>query len=133
MFTISPQQQCQNPPDSYRGSVNRYWVIFLLISSFFTVGFAQQSLVPEYESGQLFVRLTPDHPFGCKRPLLSSNYYPAFNRPNLELVTDAYTQGVATVTDLIDAQNARKRSRSAATRSAAPIIFTATTQPGTSA
>lgn len=33
-------------------------------------------------------KLVPDHPFGCKRPLASNVYYPAFNRPNLELVTD---------------------------------------------
>ena len=31
--------------------------------------------------------LIPDHPFGCKRPLLSNHFYPAFNRDNLELVT----------------------------------------------
>jgi len=34
-------------------------------------------------------KLRPDHPFGCKRPLISNDYYPAFNRLNLELVTDA--------------------------------------------
>jgi cation diffusion facilitator CzcD-associated flavoprotein CzcO len=34
-------------------------------------------------------KLRPQHPFGCKRPLISNDYYPAFNRPNLELVTDA--------------------------------------------
>lgn len=33
-------------------------------------------------------KLTPDHPFGCKRPLLSNEYYKAFNEPNLELVTE---------------------------------------------
>ena len=33
-------------------------------------------------------RLVPDHPWGCKRPLFSNDFYPAFNRPNLELVTD---------------------------------------------
>ena len=33
-------------------------------------------------------QLRPRHPFGCKRPLFSNAYYPAFNRPNLELVTD---------------------------------------------
>ena len=32
--------------------------------------------------------LRPMHPFGCKRPLFSNVYYPAFNEPNLELVTD---------------------------------------------
>jgi cation diffusion facilitator CzcD-associated flavoprotein CzcO len=36
----------------------------------------------------LRARLLPDHPWGCKRPLLSNDYYPAFNRPNLELVSD---------------------------------------------
>jgi cation diffusion facilitator CzcD-associated flavoprotein CzcO len=33
-------------------------------------------------------KLRPQHPFGCKRPLLSNDYYAAFNRPNLELVTE---------------------------------------------
>jgi cyclohexanone monooxygenase len=33
-------------------------------------------------------KLRPQHPFGCKRPLISNDYYPAFNRPNLELVTE---------------------------------------------
>jgi cation diffusion facilitator CzcD-associated flavoprotein CzcO len=33
-------------------------------------------------------KLRPQHPYGCKRPLLSNEFYPAFNRPNLELVTD---------------------------------------------
>ena len=33
-------------------------------------------------------KLLPDHPFGCKRPLISNDFYAAFNRPNLELVTD---------------------------------------------
>ena len=33
-------------------------------------------------------KLRPQHPYGCKRPLLSNEFYPAFNRANLELVTD---------------------------------------------
>ena len=33
-------------------------------------------------------KLRPTHPFGCKRPLFSNKYYPAFNEPHLELVTD---------------------------------------------
>jgi cation diffusion facilitator CzcD-associated flavoprotein CzcO len=36
----------------------------------------------------LRAKLVPTHPWGCKRPLFSNDYYPAFNRPNLELVTD---------------------------------------------
>jgi cation diffusion facilitator CzcD-associated flavoprotein CzcO len=31
--------------------------------------------------------LTPHVPWGCFRPLFSNDYYPAFNRPNVELVT----------------------------------------------
>jgi cation diffusion facilitator CzcD-associated flavoprotein CzcO len=33
-------------------------------------------------------KLTPTHAYGCKRPLISNVYYPTFNRPNIELVTD---------------------------------------------
>jgi cation diffusion facilitator CzcD-associated flavoprotein CzcO len=33
-------------------------------------------------------RLTPDYPYGCKRPLISNAWYPTFNRPNVELVTE---------------------------------------------
>ncbi|HEV7523443.1 MAG TPA: NAD(P)/FAD-dependent oxidoreductase [Acidimicrobiia bacterium] len=33
-------------------------------------------------------RLTPDFPHGCKRPLVSNEWYPTFNRPNVELVTE---------------------------------------------
>jgi cation diffusion facilitator CzcD-associated flavoprotein CzcO len=40
------------------------------------------------EDPDVRARLVPDHPWGCKRPLLSNDFYPAFNRPNLELVTD---------------------------------------------
>ena len=42
----------------------------------------------QVEDPELRAKLLPNHPWGCKRPLLSNHYYPAFNRPNLELVTD---------------------------------------------
>ena len=32
-------------------------------------------------------KLTPNHPFGCKRPLFSDLYYPVFNRDNVDLIT----------------------------------------------
>ena len=40
------------------------------------------------EDPEVRAKLLPDYPWGCKRPLLSNHYYPAFNRPNLELVTE---------------------------------------------
>ncbi|MBK7951997.1 MAG: NAD(P)/FAD-dependent oxidoreductase [Deltaproteobacteria bacterium] len=33
-------------------------------------------------------KLRPTHAWGCKRPLYSNDYLPAFNRPELELVTE---------------------------------------------
>ena len=42
----------------------------------------------QVEDPDLRARLVPNHPWGCKRPLFSNDFYPAFNRRNLELVTD---------------------------------------------
>jgi cation diffusion facilitator CzcD-associated flavoprotein CzcO len=36
----------------------------------------------------LVKKLTPDYTIGCKRVLISNKYFPAFNRSNVELVTD---------------------------------------------
>jgi cation diffusion facilitator CzcD-associated flavoprotein CzcO len=33
-------------------------------------------------------KLTPDYRFGCKRVLISNDWYPMFNRPNVDLVTE---------------------------------------------
>lgn len=41
---------------------------------------------------ELREKLTPKYGFGCKRPSFSSDYYPAFNRPNVDLVTDPITE-----------------------------------------
>ena len=53
------------------------------------------------EDPDVRARLVPTHPWGCKRPLFSSVYYQAFNRPNLELVTEGIDHiegdGVVTV------------------------------------
>jgi cation diffusion facilitator CzcD-associated flavoprotein CzcO len=44
--------------------------------------------IQEVEDPEVRAKLVPTHPYGCKRPLNSNNYYSSFNRPNLELVTD---------------------------------------------
>ena len=38
---------------------------------------------------ELRAKLTPTHMWGCKRPLFHNEYYTTYNRPNVELVTDA--------------------------------------------
>lgn len=51
-------------------------------------------------------KLTPGYPFGCKRPTFSNQYYRAFTRPNVELVTD----GIARIeADGIVTANGTKR------------------------
>jgi cation diffusion facilitator CzcD-associated flavoprotein CzcO len=37
-------------------------------------------------------KLTPDYRLGCKRILISNKWYPMFNRPNVELVTEGITE-----------------------------------------
>ena len=53
------------------------------------------------EDPELRRRLTPTGPYGCQRPLVSNDYYPTFNRPNVELVTETIDRitpaGVVTV------------------------------------
>jgi cyclohexanone monooxygenase len=40
----------------------------------------------------LRAKLTPDFPVGCKRPLISREWFPALTRPNVRLVTEAITE-----------------------------------------
>jgi cation diffusion facilitator CzcD-associated flavoprotein CzcO len=44
--------------------------------------------IAKVEDPAVRARLVPTHPWGAKRPLFSNDYYPAFKRPNLELVTE---------------------------------------------
>jgi cation diffusion facilitator CzcD-associated flavoprotein CzcO len=44
---------------------------------------------------RLRAALTPADPIGCKRVLLTNDYLPALNRPNVELVTDAIREVTA--------------------------------------
>jgi cation diffusion facilitator CzcD-associated flavoprotein CzcO len=37
---------------------------------------------------ELRAKLTPDYPVGCKRPLISREWFPALTRPNVRLVTE---------------------------------------------
>ncbi|NHN57118.1 NAD(P)/FAD-dependent oxidoreductase [Calidifontibacter sp. DB0510] len=57
---------------------------------------ARQHLHSAVSDANLRDRLTPAYVMGCKRIPLSDDYYPAFARDNVELVTDAITQLDAT-------------------------------------
>lgn len=50
-------------------------------------------------------KLQPNYVIGCKRILKSDDYYPAFNRPNVSLITDSIAsfvrQGIQTTSDRV--------------------------------
>lgn len=48
---------------------------------------AEKHLAHQVPDEQLRAVLRPDYPIGCKRVLISSDYYPALTRPNAELAT----------------------------------------------
>lgn len=53
---------------------------------------ARKHLEAQVSDAKLRARLTPRYEFGCKRVLISSDFYPALLRPNVELVTDAIAE-----------------------------------------
>ncbi|RQH07976.1 flavin-containing monooxygenase [Paraburkholderia dinghuensis] len=57
--------------------------------------FARDYLGRKVEDPALRAKLTPDYLLGCKRVLLSSDYYPAISAPNAELVNDPIREVVA--------------------------------------
>ncbi len=49
---------------------------------------AVRHLENQVSDPKLRAKLTPDYKIGCKRIMLSNDFYPALQRPNVELVTD---------------------------------------------
>jgi cation diffusion facilitator CzcD-associated flavoprotein CzcO len=53
---------------------------------------ARMHLEKQIPDPELRARLTPHYEFGCKRVLISSDFYPALTQPNVELVTSGIAQ-----------------------------------------
>ena len=53
---------------------------------------ARLHLARQVDDPELRSKLTPSYRMGCKRVLLSNDYYPALTRPNVELVTEAIAE-----------------------------------------
>ncbi|WP_157250318.1 flavin-containing monooxygenase [Nonomuraea typhae] len=53
---------------------------------------ARRHLERQVPDPELRAKLTPGYTIGCKRILISSDYYPALTRPNVNLITDAITE-----------------------------------------
>ncbi|WP_433338896.1 flavin-containing monooxygenase [Spirillospora sp. CA-294931] len=55
-------------------------------------GLAKAQLAHQVRDKELRRKLTPDYTMGCKRTLVSSDYYPALTRPNVELTTEGIAE-----------------------------------------
>ena len=53
---------------------------------------AEAELAKAVPDPALRAKLTPDFPVGCKRVLISNDFYPAVQRGNVELITDAIAE-----------------------------------------
>jgi cation diffusion facilitator CzcD-associated flavoprotein CzcO len=51
--------------------------------------------------------VTPDYPWGCKRPVISSTFYPSLNRDNVELVPQAVSR--VTPAGVVDATGRERK------------------------
>ncbi|NQD94718.1 NAD(P)/FAD-dependent oxidoreductase, partial [Pseudomonas sp. CrR25] len=61
-------------------------------------------IAKQIEDPQLRAKVTPDYTMGCKRVLISNDYYPALTQPNVELVTDAIQEVRANSIVTVDGQ-----------------------------
>jgi cation diffusion facilitator CzcD-associated flavoprotein CzcO len=52
-----------------------------------TVGYARRHLAKQVPDPDLRAKLTPDYALGCKRLLISNDWYPALTRPHVDVVT----------------------------------------------
>jgi cation diffusion facilitator CzcD-associated flavoprotein CzcO len=57
---------------------------------------AHRHLVAQVPDPELRRKITPSYRFGCKRVLLSDDYYPALQQPNVEVETDRIVEITAT-------------------------------------
>ena len=53
---------------------------------------AKRHMAHQVPDRALREKLTPDYTMGCKRVLISNDYYPALSRPNVDLVTDGIAE-----------------------------------------
>ncbi|MCP2234948.1 flavin-containing monooxygenase [Prauserella halophila] len=85
----------------YRSAI--YWMLEMRAVGFngdprimkFAQKVAERHINKQVRDPELRAKVTPDYVMGCKRVLISNDYYPALERDNVDVVTD----GVSEVTD----------------------------------
>lgn len=95
-FTPEQQQRFAEDPEELRRHRRSWEELFETNTSFLrddpaSVALAELAsgyLVHKVADPALRAQLTPDYPVGCKRVLVSSDFYPAVQRADVELVTE---------------------------------------------
>ncbi len=96
LFTDEQKQAFATDPDALRRYREEIYELYEQNNAFVS-GSPFATLLAEIARGylerkvpdpELRARLTPDYPVGCKRVLISSDFYPAIQRHDVELVTD---------------------------------------------
>ena len=72
----------------YWSNESRVWPLFNPSIAKVVQKLAEGFIRFQVKDPALAKKLTPDYTIGCKRILISNKYFPMFNRPNVELVTD---------------------------------------------
>lgn len=89
MFRTFPLLRKLHRARLYWSNESRAWPIFTPSIASRLGGLVKRFITMNVDDPALAERLTPDYTLGCKRILISNEYYPAFNRDNVELVTEA--------------------------------------------
>ena len=87
-FARSPWRRKLHRARLYWTNESRVWPVFHASLSWMFEAYARAFIRRQVRDPALARRLTPDYRIGCKRVLVSNAWYPMFNRPNVELVTD---------------------------------------------
>ncbi|MGA3189788.1 MAG: NAD(P)/FAD-dependent oxidoreductase [Bryobacteraceae bacterium] len=77
-----------------------FWGLELRVLGFLRKGWlraqgekeARKHLNAQVQDPELRAKVTPSYEFGCKRVLISNDFYPTLARPNVELVTEAIAE-----------------------------------------
>ncbi|MFE5329043.1 flavin-containing monooxygenase [Embleya sp. NPDC056575] len=89
---IPPTRTAVRAATYLRGETAVYWAIRGNLGACLVRRAARRHLAAQIADPALRARLTPDFPIGCKRILISTDFYPTLTRDNVELVTDPITE-----------------------------------------
>lgn len=88
MFAKFPTLRKLHRARLYWTNESRVWPIFNPALARALQKFAELHIRLQVKDPETRKKLTPNYTIGCKRVLISNVYYPTFNRPNVELVTE---------------------------------------------